>query len=264
MHGAVERLAMPRQRDKRAPCGHAADERLGAVDRIEHPDVFGVGTFGGEFLAHNAVFGERPVDQSAHGRFRGTVGGRDRIEAARSALVLDAEGRAKERPDRIARGGGEFVDKRCEVYRGHISLCFCLSGELRRAKFMCCRLVTLARRSDCRALRCRYSKQSRRNTALVLQVIEPTLFYSPTGKCDRICMSFGRPALHNLQDIIAEKEGEIGQQGLRFVRRSVCCCSAVAARLASGTVALLGRFLPSLGPLATASVPFSCAICACA
>src|SRR5262245_15251255 len=42
---------------------------------------------------------------------------------------------------------------------------------------------------------------------------------------------------------------------LPFVRCGVCCCGAVAPRV---TAALLGRFLPRLGPLATASGPFFC------
>src|SRR5215831_14572885 len=40
---------------------------------------------------------------------------------------------------------------------------------------------------------------------------------------------------------------------LPFVRCGVCCCGAVAPRV---TAALLGRFLPRLGPLAVASGPF--------
>src|ERR1700676_1564705 len=40
---------------------------------------------------------------------------------------------------------------------------------------------------------------------------------------------------------------------LRFVRCGVSYCGAVAPRV---TAALLGRFLPRLGPLATASGPF--------
>ncbi len=40
---------------------------------------------------------------------------------------------------------------------------------------------------------------------------------------------------------------------LHFVRCDVCCCGAVAPRV---TAALLGRFLPRLGPLAPASGPF--------
>src|SRR5262249_61075731 len=42
---------------------------------------------------------------------------------------------------------------------------------------------------------------------------------------------------------------------LQFVRCDVCCCGAVAPRV---TAALLGRFFPRLGPLATASGPFFC------
>src|SRR5262249_9867459 len=40
---------------------------------------------------------------------------------------------------------------------------------------------------------------------------------------------------------------------LLFVRCTVCCCGAVAPGV---TAALLGRFLPRLGPLAVASGPF--------
>src|SRR5512143_735694 len=43
-----------------------------------------------------------------------------------------------------------------------------------------------------------------------------------------------------------------GLQTLIFVRRGVAYCSAVAR----ATAALLGRFLPSLGPLASARGPF--------
>src|SRR5262245_35982629 len=48
---------------------------------------------------------------------------------------------------------------------------------------------------------------------------------------------------------------------LLFVRCDVCCCGAVAPRV---TAALLGRFLPRLGPLATASGPFFCLSSICA
>src|SRR5262245_17088763 len=48
---------------------------------------------------------------------------------------------------------------------------------------------------------------------------------------------------------------------LLFVRCDVCCCGAVAPRV---TAALLGRFLPRLGPLATASGPFFCLRLLCA
>jgi hypothetical protein len=45
-----------------------------------------------------------------------------------------------------------------------------------------------------------------------------------------------------------------GLRTLIFVRRGVAYCSAVAR----ATAALLGRFLPRLGPLAPASGPFFC------
>ena len=41
--------------DQRAPYRQAGDEGAGAVDRVEHPDVFGVGVFGPELLADDAV-----------------------------------------------------------------------------------------------------------------------------------------------------------------------------------------------------------------
>src|SRR5204862_5672574 len=43
---------------------------------------------------------------------------------------------------------------------------------------------------------------------------------------------------------------------LHFVRCGVSYCGAVAPRV---TAALLGRFLPRLGPLAPRAAPFSCA-----
>ena len=66
----------------------------------------------------------------------------------------------------------------------------------------------------------------------------------------------GRPALHKMQEIMGENAVEIGQQHLRFVRRGVCCCSAVARESSLNTVALLGRFLPRLGPLPQGERPF--------
>ena len=51
---------------------------------------------------------------------RAAVGGRDRIEATRSALVLDAERGAKERPDGLARDGGQLVHERCKIDRRHV------------------------------------------------------------------------------------------------------------------------------------------------
>src|SRR5262249_49195415 len=53
-----------------------------------------------------------------------------------------------------------------------------------------------------------------------------------------------------------EESGENPRRLLIFVRRGVCCCSAVALRVSRVTVALLGRFLPRLGPPANCGRPF--------
>src|ERR1700735_491710 len=60
-----------------------------------------------------------------------------------------------------------------------------------------------------------------------------------------------------MQEIPGENAGEIGQQHLRFVRRGVCCCSAVARESSLNAVALLGRFLPRLGPPPQGERPLS-------
>ena len=88
MHHAEHRLAKPHQADQRAPGHHAGDEGFGAVDRIEHPDIFGVCAFSAVFFAEDAVFWEVVADRRPHRVFRRAVGGGDRIEAAR-LFVLD-------------------------------------------------------------------------------------------------------------------------------------------------------------------------------
>ncbi len=85
VHHAVDRLAAPRQRDQRAPGRHAADEGFGAVDRVEDPDIFGVGPVGAEFLADDAVLGKVRV-----------ISARMAVSAARSAAVTGSKP-----PDRL-------------------------------------------------------------------------------------------------------------------------------------------------------------------
>ena len=55
MHHAVAGRAVAREADQRAPDRQAGDEGAGAVDRVEHPDVFRVGPLGAELLAQDAV-----------------------------------------------------------------------------------------------------------------------------------------------------------------------------------------------------------------
>src|SRR5215208_8137327 len=66
IHDAKDRLAETRQCDQCAPRRHAADERLGAVDGVQHPNVFGIGTLLAEFLADNAVVRKRLINEGAH------------------------------------------------------------------------------------------------------------------------------------------------------------------------------------------------------
>ena len=70
VHHAVHRLAAARERDQRAPGRHAGDEGLGAVDRIEHPDIFGVGALVAELLADDAVIRESSAGSACASRFR--------------------------------------------------------------------------------------------------------------------------------------------------------------------------------------------------
>ena len=121
MHHAVDRFAEAHQADQRAPGDHAGDEGFGAVDRIEHPDIFGVGMLRAVFLAEDAVLGKIRADQGPHRIFRGAVGGGDRVEAARQ-LVLDRQRGAEERQDGVARRRGELVDETGEIDRRHSRL----------------------------------------------------------------------------------------------------------------------------------------------
>ena len=83
------------QRDQRAPDRKAGDERFGAVDRIEHPDVIGIFALVAEFLADDAMLRKAGIDHPAHHRLGGAVGFGDGIEvlarAFAGALVVDAE-----------------------------------------------------------------------------------------------------------------------------------------------------------------------------
>ena len=54
---------------------------------------------------------EMAPNQGPHHRFGGAIGGRDRVEIAMAALVLDRERHAEERQDGLARDGGKLVDK---------------------------------------------------------------------------------------------------------------------------------------------------------
>ena len=50
MHHSEHRRALVQQRDQRAPERKARDEGFRAVDRVQHPDIFGVFALIAEFL----------------------------------------------------------------------------------------------------------------------------------------------------------------------------------------------------------------------
>ena len=119
MHHAVARRAVFQESDQGSPSRHAADEGLGAVDRIERPHIGSVRPVVAELLADDAVPRKRLLDQRPHRRFGPPVGFGHRVECAPARLVLDAECGAEKRPDRIARDGRKLVDKGSEFDSGH-------------------------------------------------------------------------------------------------------------------------------------------------
>ncbi len=129
VHHAEHRLAEAHQADQRAPGHHAGDEGFGAVDRIEHPDIFGVGALGAVFLAENAVAGKILADERAHRLLGGAVGRGDRIETA-GLLVIDRQRRAEKRQDGLARHAGELIDETAEIDGRHRPLLIARSPKV--------------------------------------------------------------------------------------------------------------------------------------
>src|SRR6185295_7694084 len=118
VHHAEHRRALVQQRDQGAPDRKSRDEGSGAVDRIQHPDIFGVLALIAEFLADDAVLGKVGLDQAAHHRFGGAVGLGNRIEVA-GALVVDRERGPEERQDGFAGRRREAADEGCEIDDRH-------------------------------------------------------------------------------------------------------------------------------------------------
>src|SRR5947207_3416534 len=83
----------------------------------------------------------------------------------------------------------------------------------------------------------------------------PELFRAPVADCRALAGT--SPHLHGKPITHADMTVILPCFPLPFVRCGVCCCGAVAPGV---TAALLGRFLPRLGPLAVASGPFFQAI----
>ena len=211
--------------DQRAPGRHAGDEGFGAVDRVEHPDVFGVGALAAVFLADDAVLGKAP-----------RISVRIAASAARSAAVTGSKPPACScsRPLSAVRKNGRMVSPDTVA-----------SWSTKLAKSMAVMPPGL---SECR--RCRQLETLRRRPAC--------LFAQFAGTHADSLWHLGHERGRML-DFLRESDPQpcksacsLAPDVLIFVRRGVDYCNAVAR----ATVALLGRFLPRLGPLATASGPF--------
>ena len=103
---AEDGLALVKQCNKRGPQRHAGDEAFGAIDRIEHPDPFGVRAIAAVFFADDPVVGKAFTDHLAHELFRSTICGRDG-----GCIGLEFHGGAgvaKERCDEICASSGKL------------------------------------------------------------------------------------------------------------------------------------------------------------
>src|SRR4051812_48959641 len=119
MHHSVAGPALMVEADERAPHWQARDEALGPVDRIERPDVLGVGAGGAEFPADDAMPGECRLNHPPQGNLRRAVRLRHRIEDAAARFIRRGHGRAEKRQNRLARNGGELIDELGEVDGRH-------------------------------------------------------------------------------------------------------------------------------------------------
>ena len=119
VHHAEHRRALVQQRDQRAPDRKSRDKGFGAVDRIQHPDIFGVFALAAEFLADDAMLGKIGFDQTPHHRLRRAVGLGHRIEIVGGAFVVDAQRRPKERQDGFPGGGRKAADEGCKINDRH-------------------------------------------------------------------------------------------------------------------------------------------------
>ena len=101
-----------RERDQRAEQRPAGDERLGAVDRIEHPDELGVDPVVAMLLAEDAVVGMGGGDQLAHRRLGLAIGDGDRAVVR---LGLDRHRAAEIATLNLAGTVGEPMRQRLEL-----------------------------------------------------------------------------------------------------------------------------------------------------
>ena len=266
MHHAVDRFAATGQCNQGAPRGQAADEGLGAVDRVQNPHIFGVGTFGAEFLAQDTVLRERPLDECAHGRFGGAIGGGDRIEAAGRALVFNPEGAAEKWPDGFTGYGGEFVHERYKVDSGHTVLAGSSIEVQRVRQFRCCHSATFPHQMVLGRAGAPVAKPA---SASILRRRTLATRASSRSHCMNFYFSATGVRAHGLNARMVGLFCTIcrGFPGKIPVKKGTvlafCAARCMLLQCGSGglsplTVALLGRFLPRLGPLALRAALFLC------
>ncbi len=99
--------------------GNAGDEGFGAVDRIEHPDIFGILALVAEFLADDAVLGEVGLDQARASpppaaRSASVTGSKSSRSCCRRTSEVRKNGRMVS-PDAVARRS----DEGCEIDDRH-------------------------------------------------------------------------------------------------------------------------------------------------
>src|SRR3984893_12303860 len=118
-HHAIGWATIVQKPDETPPHRHAGDKALGAVDRIEHPNIFRFALNRTKFLADDAVMRERRLDETPHRRFRCTIRLRHGIEHASGVFVLGAERGTKERQNRIGRDIGKLLNESGEIHGCH-------------------------------------------------------------------------------------------------------------------------------------------------
>jgi hypothetical protein len=113
---AQHRHAPVQQADQRAEDGPAGEEGTSAIDRIEHPEPFGLAALGAVFLSHDAVVGEALAEETAQGALGGAVGLGD---GRGITLCLHQQARAEQRADLGGGQRGGFLRRSDERRRDH-------------------------------------------------------------------------------------------------------------------------------------------------
>jgi hypothetical protein len=96
--------------------GRPVRKGASAIDRIEHPEPFGLAALGAVFLSHDAVVGEALAEETAQGALGGAVGLGD---GRGITLCLHQQARAEQRADLGGGQRGGFLRRSDERRRDH-------------------------------------------------------------------------------------------------------------------------------------------------